>query len=80
MPSLSVELRSLTVAKIDERPFFRTCDQFLADGILQDVIRLLAAAFVVSQPMFEEVALPHDAEILGCPFLPFPDDQCQWLA
>ncbi len=73
-PSLPVELRAFAIAEINEWPVFRAGDQFLADGIVKNVIRLLEAAFVVSQAVLEEVALPYDAEFLGRPFLPLADD------
>ena len=59
-PSLPIEQWTLTIAKINERPFFRARDQFLADRILQNVIRLFAAAFVLSQPMLKEITLPNN--------------------
>jgi hypothetical protein len=79
-PSLPVKLRSFTIAEINERPFFRAYDQFLPNGILQNVIRLFATAFVLSQPMLKEIALPYNAEFFGRPFLPFADDQLQWFS
>jgi len=78
-PSLPVKLRRLTVSEINERPFLRSHHQLLPNGILQNVIRLFAAAFVIAQPMLKEIALPNQAELFGGPFLPFADEQLQWF-
>jgi len=90
-PSLPVKLRTFAIAEINEWPVFRVRDQFLADGIVKNVIRLLEAAFVVSQAVLEEVALPYDAEFLAVhsfhllmiSFSVFPDggkesNACKW--
>src|SRR5436309_8210781 len=79
-PSLSVELWSFAIAEIDKWPLSRTRDQVLAKGIFQNVIRLLAAAFIMPQPVLEEVTLTDDAEFFGRPLLPFADDQFQRFA
>ena len=75
--SLAFEVWSLAVAEINEWPIFQARDQLLANGILQNVFRFLAPAFVLAQPVFKEIALPDDAEFLGRPFLPFFDDELQ---
>src|SRR5260370_37135147 len=74
-PSLPVKLRPFTVAEKNERPFLRARDKLFANGILQNVIRLLAAAFVMSQSMLKEITLPNNANFFGGPFLPFVDDK-----
>jgi hypothetical protein len=71
--SLPLELRAFTVAETNERPVFRTRDQFLAGWVLQNVIRLLATALVISQAVLKTITLPVDAEFFGSPFLPFAD-------
>ena len=77
--SLPVKLRP-TVCEINVRPVFRLRDELLSDGILQNVIRFFAPAFVMSQPVLEEIPLPDNASFLGRPFLPFADDGFERLA
>ena len=78
-PSIK-KLRTFAVGEINERPVFRTLDQFLAHGILQNVIRFIPAALFASQAMLEKIALPADAHGFGRPFLPFADNELERLA
>ena len=53
-PASVFEFRSFTVAEIDKRPVFGARHQFPSQGIFQDVIRFLPAAFLVPQPVFKK--------------------------
>jgi len=72
--------RALAVGKVNERPVFGTRREFFPHGIAQDVISLFPAAFCVSQPMLEEIALPANAHGLGRPFFPLADDELDAFA
>ena len=67
--------RALAIGEINEWPVFGTRREFFPHGILQDVISLFPAAFRVSQPVLEEIALPANAHGPGRPFFPFADDE-----
>ena len=73
--SLPVKLRALASGKINKRPVFRAPDEFLPNGILQNIIGLLPMDFVVPQAVFKEVPLPADAKFLRRPFLLFTDNR-----
>jgi hypothetical protein len=73
------KLRALAAGEINERPVLRTRRQVFPHWILQNVISLFAATFLVSQPVFEKIALPADARGFSRPFLPFADNQPDWF-
>jgi len=77
---LPFETGALAVCEIYKWPIFGAGDEFFANRILQDIIGLLTPAFVIPQPVLEEIALPVNADLLGGPFLPFADDGLQGLA
>ena len=64
------KLRALAVGEINKRPVLRTRRQVFPHWILQNVISLFAATFLVSQPVFEKIALPADAELSRGPAFP----------
>ncbi len=63
--SLAKQRRRAIVWTIDPQPVFGTLTQTLANGIHQDVTRLLLHFVMVAQAMIEEVALPIDAMFSG---------------
>ena len=69
------KMRVVAVGEINKRPRFGTVCQAFPYGIAQNIIRLVPAAFLVSQPVFEEITLPANAQGLSRPFLPFADDE-----
>ena len=72
--SLPFKLRALPVSEINKWPIFGTRCELFPYGISQDIISLFPAAFLMPQPMFKEITLPADANVLGRPFFPFADD------
>jgi len=68
-------MRGLAIGEINKRPGFRTVCQVFPYGIKQNIIRLLPAAFLVSQPVFKEITLPAYTHGFGRPFFPFADDE-----
>lgn len=66
---------SLPVRKPDVWPIFRGTHQPGTHGIVQDIFDLVAEALVAAQPMLEEIPLPRDAKLLGCPGFPFGNDR-----
>jgi len=73
--TLPIEVWTLTIPKIYKWPLFRAPDQFFTDRILQNVICLFPAAFIMAQPMFKEIALPCHTYFFSRPFLPLADDR-----
>ncbi len=71
--TLPEQRRRTVVWPIDPHPVFRPLTQAFADGIHQDVIRLLVHFVMVVQAMIEEVALPIHAVFPGYIFLPVFD-------
>jgi len=68
-------MRVLAIGEINKRPGVRTVCQTFPYGIAQNIIRLVPTAFLVSQPVFEEITLPANAQGFGRPFFPFADDE-----
>lgn len=66
--------RALPHRKPNVEPIFRTLNQTLAHGVVQNVVRLLSESFLAAQPMLEKVSLPLDAELLRRPFFPLGDN------
>ena len=75
--SLPFKLRPLPISEINKRPILRTRREFLPHWILQDIISLFPAAFLMSQPMFKEITLPADAELSRGPTFPGCHDLLQ---
>jgi hypothetical protein len=69
--ALPEQRRRTVVWPIDPYPVFRPLTQAFADGIHQDVIRLLVHFVMVAQAMIEEVALPIHAVFPATYFFQF---------
>ena len=55
-------------------PILRVNNQSLAHWVCENVVLLLAQAFVPAEPVIEEIALPFNAKLRGRIMFPITDD------
>ena len=77
--AMSLPTRTFTVGEINVGPILCTRDEALSNGIVENVVCLLAPAFFATQPVFEEVTLPRNAELFCSPLLPLAHDRLESL-
>ena len=68
-----------TIESKDVWPIGRGCNQIGAYWVHSNVIRFFFEAFVASQAMVEEIALPADAVMCCLESLPRANDSCHLL-